>query len=159
MDTVIISPWSKILPNKKQNAKNYPYWPQLVKKINELNLNVVQIGIAGEQKIDGANCMFDLKFKQLEELLYQSKTWISVDNFFQHFCNTIKPIKSGIVLWGKSDPSIFGYPYNINLLKHSSYLRKDQFDVWHNETHSTLVFVKPELVVNKLSTLLIDQLM
>jgi hypothetical protein len=39
----------------------------------------------------------------------------------------------GCVIWGVSDPNIFGYFYNKNILKNKSYLRNDQFGVWKNE--------------------------
>jgi hypothetical protein len=34
------------------------------------------------------------------------------------------------VIWGISDPDIFGYDYNTNILKDRKYLRPDPFGTW-----------------------------
>jgi hypothetical protein len=46
--------------------------------------------------------------------------------------------------FGQSDPNIFGYPGNINLLKDRSYLRPEQFLHWWHET----VFYKEDAFVS-----------
>jgi hypothetical protein len=58
--------------------------------------------------------------------------------------------KPGIVLWSVSDPEIFGYPENLNLLKDRKYLRKDQFAVWEAVTLDPETFVGPEEVYRAL---------
>ena len=68
--------------------------------------------------------------KKLLKLAQESNAWISVDSFFQHFCSYYK-IPNGIVIFSQSDPNIFGYPGNINILKDRAYLRPDQIGRAH----------------------------
>jgi hypothetical protein len=58
--------------------------------------------------------------------------------------------KSGIVLWGQSDPRIFGHIENINLLKNNRYLRKDTFGTWGNVPYDAEAFVSPAEVLDAL---------
>lgn len=121
---IIISPYAKTLRVDKPHPKNYPYWEEVLKHVNE---EIVQIGIEGEPKLVN-DFRKNLSLTELAELVKNCKTWISVDSFFQHFCWEQK--KKGIVLFGQSDPLIFGHPENINLLKDRKYLRERQFWLW-----------------------------
>ena len=147
--TIIISPYSRKLRNNARNPKNYPYWSELVQKLVEREYNVMQIGVKDEVQINKVEeFKTNLKLKEIKELLEQCHIWISVDNFLQHLAShTTKP---GIVLFGKSDPLIFGYPQNINLLKNRKHLRAKQFDIWEAEAYDSSVFVKPEIVVSNI---------
>lgn len=148
---IIISPWSHKNPKdpKKENPKNYPYWHQLVSLLKKQKYHIIQIGVDGEEKIkDVDEYKFNLSFPELEELTHSCDLFIGVDNFYQHFCNSIEPKKKGIVLWGRSDPKIFGYNYNENLLKSTKNLRKLQFDIWWNEKYVADIFVAPQLVLS-----------
>jgi hypothetical protein len=42
---ILISPYAQKLRNGNQNPKNYPWWPELISKIDE---EIVQVGIKGE---------------------------------------------------------------------------------------------------------------
>ena len=86
----------------------------------------------------------NLSIEQLSELILQCRTWISVDSFFQHLCWDLG--KPGIVLWGQSDPIIFGHPENINLLKDRKYLRTNQFHIWEQAEYIKEAFVDPDIV-------------
>lgn len=141
---IIISPYSKALTNGKQNPKNYPYWEELVSKIQE---PIVQVGITGEKQLVG-DFRQNLRISELRELIRQCRTWISCDSFFQHLAWDEK--KPGIVLWGPSDPLIFGHPENINLLKDRSYLVPNQFLWWDATEHRNERFVKPKEVLEYL---------
>ena len=141
---IIISPYSKKLTNGKTNPKNYPYWKELVSFINE---PIVQVGITGEEQLVD-DFRKDLSLDELRSLVLECKTWISVDSFFQHFCWDTG--KSGIVLWGQSDPKIFGHEENINFLKDRSYLTPDQFLIWEQIPYRDDCWVKPEVVVEVL---------
>ena len=44
---IIISPYAKKLHNEKVNPKNYPYWKELIKLIDQ---PIIQIGIDGEEQ-------------------------------------------------------------------------------------------------------------
>jgi len=141
---IIISPWSQKLKNGKNNPKNYPYWKELVSLIDE---PIIQIGVTGEESLVD-DCRFDLNMKELEKLVFECRTWIGVDSFFQHFCWDLG--KPGIVIWGQSDPNIFGHSENINLLKDRKYLREKQFWLWEQAEYKEEAFVSPEIVLKHL---------
>ena len=149
MKKVIISPHSRMLRTGKQNAKNYPWWSEVVKLLKDADIYVIQIGESrqSEPQIGAHEVINDLNLKQLQEKVKETDGWMSVDNFFQHLC-AFTPEKPGVVVWGISDPLIFGYPHNINLLKDRKYLRPKQFDIWENADFSKSVFVSPETVVD-----------
>ena len=69
---------------------------------------------------------------------------MGVDNFFQHFASHLE--KPGIVIFGKSNPDIFGYKHNINILKDRANLRAKQFDIWEEEVFNKNVFPYAEEV-------------
>jgi len=138
---IIIAPYAQKLRNGKNNPKNYPYWPELIKLIDQ---PVVQVGVKGEQQLTD-DFRPNLPLTELAKLVHQADTWISVDSFFQHFCWDLK--KYGIVIWSQSDPLIFGHPENINLLKNRKYLRKEQFWLWEQCEYKQECFVKPKEIV------------
>lgn len=149
MKTVVIAPYSSKLHNGKINAKNYPYFPELIKLLKNKGFYIIQIGVSGEARFEGVNeFKTNLSFKELEVLAWKDETLlISVDSFFSHFCHTIG--RSCIVLWGKSDPNVFGYTENINVLKDRKYLRNahDQFVFWNDVEFDSEVFVKADQVM------------
>lgn len=142
---IIISPYAKPLPDGGENPKNYPYWKQLISMISE---NLVQVGIDGEEQLV-QDFRKNLKLTELQVLVKQSRTWISCDSFFQHFCWDLG--KPGIVLWGQSDPKIYGHPENINLLKDRSYLYHNQFLSWDLIPMRRDCFVDPGVVIEALT--------
>jgi hypothetical protein len=152
---IIISPYSQRLKDDKKNAKNYPYWNEVISSIKHNN-HITQIGVSYETKLEGVHDFkTNLNFKQLEELVRSSDIWMSVDNFFPHFCNSIGI--RGIVIFSKSDPKIFGYPTNINLLKDRSYLRPDQFGLWNACEFDETAFLDPRVIIELISKLTDDK--
>lgn len=142
---IIISPFSKTLRNGKTNPKNYPYWKELIRLIDE---PIVQVGIDGEEQLVD-DFRKNLSLNELESLVNQCRTWISCDSFFQHFAWDKQ--KYGIVLWSVSDPNIFGHPENINLLKDRKYLVQNQFLWWEHTEYDATKFVEPEVVLEYLN--------
>lgn len=143
---VIISPFSKKLRNGKNNSKNYPYFQKVVDDLKKKGIWVIQIGSKDEERLQNVDeYQFDLSLKDLKDLVLECDTWVSVDNFMGHFGAWIK--KSGIVIWGKSNPELFGYQENINLYKDKKYFRDKQFAIWEEEPFDSKVFVGPEKVV------------
>lgn len=138
---IIIAPFARKLLSGNQNPKNYPYWKELISLINE---PIVQVGVEGEEQLV-ENFQKNLSLYELKNLVNQSRTWISVDSFFQHFCWDLK--KPGIVIFGQSDPLIFGHPENINLLKDRQYLRQQQFWLWDQCAYIKDAFVEPAEVL------------
>lgn len=141
---IIIAPFAKKLISGKQNPKDYPFWEQLISQIQE---PIVQVGVEKEKQLV-KDFRKNLSIVELRKLVRECRTWIACDSFFQHLCWDEK--KPGIVLWGVSDPLIFGYPENINLLKDRSYLAENQFLWWENTEHKNERFVQPEKVLKYL---------
>lgn len=138
---IVISPYSKALKNGKNNPKNYPYWKELIALINE---PIVQVGIEGEEQLV-PDFRKNLPLPELRQLIRDCRIWISCDSFLQHL--GWDEGKKGIVLWGCSDPLIFGHPENINLLKDRKYLAENQFFWWDFVEHKNERFVEPEVVL------------
>lgn len=151
---VIISPYSSKIQDDedakcKVNPKNYPYWNELVRKLIRSGAHITQIGVAGENTIGGVHkVLFDSPMSHLKDLLDECNFWISVDNFFHHFAHYHN--KKGVVLWGQSNPIIFGYPENINILKSKEYLRpeKEQWLWWKWAEYKREAFSSPSTVMN-----------
>jgi len=141
---IIISPYSKQMPDGKPNPKNYPFWPELIALIDE---PIIQVGIDGETQLV-PDFKKNLSIAELKQLLPQRRTWISCDSFFQHLAWVEK--KKGIVLWSITDPLIFGHPENINLLKDRSYLSPKQFLWMSEQSVNPDAFVSPEEVLSNL---------
>jgi ADP-heptose:LPS heptosyltransferase len=137
---IIIAPWAQRLRNEQPNPKNYPWWPEL---IAQLHYPIVQVGVDGEQQLVD-DFRKNLSLAELKNLILECDTWISVDSFFQHYAWDVG--KPGIVLWGQSNPEIFGHPENINLLKDVKYLRPTQFFLWEQAEYLSHVFVSPGTV-------------
>lgn len=141
---IVIAPFARGMRNGMPHPKNYPYWSEVISRIDE---TVVQVGVEGETQLV-PTFHKNLSLSELAELVNQSRTWISVDSFFQHFCWDLK--KPGIVLFGQSDPNIFGHPENVNLLKDRKYLREKQFWLWEQCDFIAESFVDPDVVIEAL---------
>lgn len=106
---------------------------------------IIQVGVEGEEKLV-EDFRKGLSPKELLELLNEVDVFIAVDNFLPHMAHHYGI--RGIVIWGKSDPMIFGYPENLNLLEHRSLLRKDQFNSWESCKYDPDVFVSSYIVID-----------
>lgn len=146
MKKIIISPFSQKLRSGKQNPKDYPFWDHVISSLQEFKeYYITQIGRSDETKLNHIDDVkFNLNFKDLKQLILEHDFWISVDNFLPHFCNTFN--SRGIVLFSQSDPNIFGYKQNINLLKDRKYLRTNQFNSWDECDYITDAFISPLIV-------------
>jgi ADP-heptose:LPS heptosyltransferase len=141
---IIIAPYAQKLRSGKENPKNYPYWKELSQMIDE---PIVQVGIEGEKQLV-PDFRKNLPISELRFLIQECRIWLGVDSFFQHL--GWDEGKKGIVLWGPSDPLIFGHPENINLLKDRKYLAENQFLWWEATEHINDRFVKPEEIIKYL---------
>jgi ADP-heptose:LPS heptosyltransferase len=138
---LIIAPYAQKLRNGKNNAKNYPYWKELIKLIDD---EIIQVGVTGEIALV-PDCRFNLSIKELRTLINDCTTWISVDSMFQHLawdCN-----KKGIVLFSQSNPKIFGHESNINLIKNQLYLRHNQFLWWEDIVPIEDSYIEPDKII------------
>ena len=153
---VILSPWSKVPKNGVKCAKNFPLesWKEVVLKLREKGFKTIQIGVSGEQLINAEEVKFNLSFPDLLDLLKSADTFISVDNGIQHFAHYYGI--HGVVIFSKSDPSIFGYSDNKNLLKDKKYLRqgREQFKWWDECPYDKDAFISSEEVVDAVESVI-----
>jgi hypothetical protein len=123
-----------ICPGNVQTAKSYPYWNEFLTLAKGYEI----------KKIEGM-----LEEQAIIDLVNWCNVWISIDTFLPHLVRRHN-LKPGIVIWGKSDPLIFGYKENANLLKDRKYLRTEQFRWWFDEKHDPDVFVAPEVIFKEI---------
>jgi len=122
---IIVAPFAQKLKSWRENPKNYPYWEQLIELMQKED-NIIQVGVEWEKQLVD-DFRKSPKLNELKVLLAGCRYWVSVDSFLQHLAKWIKP---WVVIWGQSDPAIFGYAENLNILMAKEYLRKNQFATW-----------------------------
>ena len=129
----------KILINRGnlQNAKSYPYWDELISLLKDDEVKEIK-GI--------------MPIKEIVELVNWCDVWLSIDSFLPHLCAYYK-LKTGIVIWGKSDPELFGYKHNNNILKSHENLRKDQFRWWKDVVWNKADFYPAETILSEINKL------
>lgn len=144
---ILIFPWSRNTSEGKPSPKNYPHWPEVVKLLKNLGdpMFPVQVSCKGEVDIGCHSRTDDLPLGKIAELMKTCETWISCDNFAHHMAWTLK--EPGIVIFGMSDPAIFGHPEHINILKDARYLRARQFGLWSQEPENPAAFVGPQAIL------------
>lgn len=146
---ILIFPYAKRLNNSRENPKNYPYWNELVLLLKKDYNEIIQVGLADELKIQGiSDFKSNLTLKEIEKLIEKCEFWISVDSFVQHLVNNMEEQKSGVVLWSLSNPKIFGYDYNLNILKDSKYLRPDQYGIWEQAVYNIDAYLDANKIYN-----------
>jgi len=150
--TIIICPWSRNLPNGEENPKNFPYWDELVFDLKKEGYYLIQIGSAGEKYIGAHEVVMNSSFDMLKDLLDRASTFISIDSFFPHFAHYHG--KHGVVIFSQSDPKLFGYEENLNILKSRDYLRKEQFWLWTQAKYNKDAFTSSKEVLDKVLELL-----
>ena len=130
MNYIILAPYARKPDMNIINPKNFPaeWWEELVIKLQEKNYKIYQVGIDGDYPVaDNITMLLNVNLYDdtFLKLLRESVTFISVDTFLPHFAayNNIW----GIVLWVVTDPLIYGYEQNKNLLKSRGTLAPDQF--------------------------------
>lgn len=144
---IVIAPYAAKLPTDQRNAKNYPFWRELIALLNADGHEVIQLGIPSENRIEGiAQFVQGFPLNKLVDVIRDCDLWISVDSWMPHFCATER-LQSGIVIWAQSNPRIWGYPHNTNLLKSPEYLRQFQYAPWYDVSYNEDAFVSPEVVV------------
>lgn len=147
---IVIAPYAAKLPENKPNPKNFPYWSQLVELLNKEGCVVAQLGTKGEERIEGVGEFLQgFPYDKIEQVIRDADTWISVDSWLPHFCAAMR-LKPGIVIWSRSNPKIWGYPHNVNLLKDKKYLREYQYAHWWDCEYLEEAFVEPQVVMDAL---------
>lgn len=95
--------YSKGIPtiNGSVHPKLYPFWDELVELFKADGHYITEIPI--------------LPLPALQRFISTSDIVICSDSFIQHFCWYIG--KRAFVLWGISDPELFGHKEHVNILK------------------------------------------
>lgn len=143
---ILIAPYSKQLSNGKTNPKNYPFWKEVIEGIDE---PIIQVGIEGEEQLTN-DFRKNLPISEIQKLIDECRVWISCDSFIQHLASLSG--KRGIVLWSVSDPKIYGYAENVNLLKSRDCLSKNQFLWWESVDFDASKFVGYDQVIYNINT-------
>ncbi len=144
---ILISPYPAKLRGQPVSAKAYPHWNELVSLLKANSHEIIQIGVQGEQRIVGADQFYvNWPYDKLKQLMESCDTFISVDSFFPHFAH-YHQLKKGVVLWGKSNPRIWGYPKNENLFVSEANFWPFQYLDWETAIHDPSVFVSPKQAV------------
>jgi len=147
MSKILISPYPARLHSGIHNAKSFPSWDELVLMLKENGHEIIQIGVQGEVRIVGVDqFVINWPFDKLKTLMESCDTFISVDSWFPHFVHYHR-LKRGVVLWGKSDHRVWGYPENENLLAGEEHLREFQYQDWETIEHDPRAFVPPKQVI------------
>lgn len=146
----ILAAYAAQLPNGRANAKNFPWWKEVVRRLNYEGHEVVQVAGKGEDRVQGVGQFIQgFPLDRLAKYAVDFDSWLSVDSFWPHFCAT-NNLPTGVVVWSQSNPRIWGYPHNTNLLKAESYLRSNQYEPWFDVPYNEDAFVSPEEVVEAL---------
>ncbi len=131
----------------KPSPKDYPHAKELAELL-ETDHEVIQLG--GQDDVQVAkDVRRNLPHEQVGELIKWSDTGVCVDSYLQHAFWERR--KKAIVLFGISDPIIFGHPENVNLLRDRKYLRPRQYDLYYVNEYCNEAFVTPQEVVKALS--------
>ena len=146
---IILFPFSRKLSEDKPHPKSpdLAWWRHLVKLLEDQGHELIQVGVTGEDKLL-KDVRFNLPIAELSKLILEADTFVGIDSMGQHLAWDLG--KRGIVIWGQSDPIIFGHPEHVNLLKDRKYLREKQFWLWTQTTFQPEAFVTPEEVIKHL---------
>ena len=145
---VLIHPYAKPMRNGMPNPKTYPYWKELISLMEKED--IIQIGVNGEKALV-KTFKKNLPLTEIMQLIQLCDYWVAVDSFLPHLAQFIG--KPGVVLWSVSDPIIFGYSENLNLLKDRKYLRDKQFDIWEAESYNPEAFMTATEVYENINKL------
>ena len=139
---ILISAWSRA----EDSAKSYPYMQELC-DILAKDYRLIQIGVGKERRLNNCEHRFDMPLKDVELALKCAGFFLSIDNFLHHAAHYFGV--PGIVIFGPSDPEIFGYKDQVNIIKDRSLLRKDQFGFYfvdYKWEHSAIGWYPPEII-------------
>ena len=139
------------LRNGKENPKNpgNDWWNTLIKLLQTDDHKIIQVGVPNDTHF--VDEFRTLQLKELKSLILECDLIICVDSFINHL--TWRVGKKGIVLFGQSDPKIFGHKENINLYSDKKYFREFQFQTWEEAEYIKEAFVKPEEILKYINRL------
>jgi len=107
--TVVIAPYS----DSPRKAAHPSFWIELVEKLVENNIQVLQVGRSGDYYIKGAFSLIGITSpRQIVALLKRCDIAVTSDNFIMHAARCAN--KPAVVLWGPTDKNVYGYDTHIH---------------------------------------------
>ena len=148
---ILYAPFAASAPSLagQPSPKDYPKAKELAELLEKEN-EVIQLAGNGDVQV-AKDVRRNLRHEQVCELIKWSDTGVCVDSYLQHAFWSVG--KKAIVLFGISDPKIFGHPENVNLMVDRKFLRPNQFDLYYTSDYRPDAFVSPEEVLKELETL------
>jgi SAM-dependent methyltransferase len=113
---------SKLLPARTRNTEysstknlSLPHWGQIVSLLRKEGTEVIQLGIAEEEKIEGVtHCLNgQTSLEETALLIKHGLCHIDTEGGLVHLANAVHA--RCVVLFGPTPAEFFGYPQNINL--------------------------------------------
>jgi hypothetical protein len=154
MGKIVLAPRAARLFDGRPSPKDYPWWPKVVQRLNEQGHEIIQIGVVGEERIEGvAQCLVNWPLASLKVVVEQADCFLTVDSFLPHFVFAQKINTRGVVIWAQSDPAHWGHSQNINLLKDRKFLRERQYQGWMDAQYNEEAFVSPEEVIDAVNAI------
>lgn len=140
---IIVAPYSRSRKDGKRNPKNYPWWQLLLEELASDRHELTVITYGEEEHINvAAKTYTPGRLYSVESLLESHDMFMSVDNYMQHMAHFLGV--RGVVMYGPSDPRIFGYKENLNLYEDEKFFRPHQFQTWDECDFSEDAFMRPE---------------
>lgn len=139
-------------------------WEEVVKELT-ISFDVVQVGGLKEDPIKGITTylMGATNIRQTIALVKNSLTFVTVDSFLNHVGPAVD--KSGVVLFGRSNPYIYGHDLNRNIWienscdsigcgRPESYygdvrMYKGMIGNWECQSKKCMKAITPEIVIKK----------
>ncbi len=90
----------------------------------------------------------DLHWAQIHELLKNAEGFVSIDSCLNHFSPSAE--KQGVVVWGSTRWTQFGYSHNTNL---HYYMKKDWDEAKYNDSDPRNNMIEPKLILDSYKNL------
>ena len=129
--------------NRDNWGRNYKYGQEVINLLKEAlpDINIISFNHLNES--DPLLNTLTTIFQDRQDFMILAKyciSFICIDSALQHICSNKNFNKKGVVMWGRTSPSQFGYEKNINMQSDYPYT----------------VEIKPQLIVDNFLSLEID---
>lgn len=117
-----------------------PSWTTLCSELRSQGHQVVQLGVKGEKKIQGVSFIEATTLSDLVFLLGHSRLHIDGEGGLVHLAHSVGT--KSVVLFGATDPKVYGYPTNVNIYADkcpSCWWQKAQWSTKCMKGHSSCV--------------------
>ena len=152
--TIAFAPFSKKRTDGKQNAKDYPYWQEVISNLSD-ECNIMQFVYGNEPVIVNIEdqVLRNMPLHFIEHFVANdADMFLCVDNYMQHLSHYVG--KRGVAVYGQSNPHIFGYSENVNLYRDAMHFRKYQFQTWQQCDFKAEAFPRAAYVIGAVRDML-----